>query len=156
MGHPENILQEEQTMLNITAFSGRFTADPHLQKTSTGISCVHFRIAVDRDIKKENGQRPTDFISCVAWNQTADFICKYFSKGSMATVLGRLASNRWEEDGNSKYEMVVRTDSIWFGESRAAREERENRLTAPSAPPAPGQEYPEIDDGVPFQFPDGH
>lgn len=144
-------------MLNLTAFIGRFTADPQLQKTANGLSFVRFRVAVDREKKRDDGTRPADFISCIAWNQTAEFICKYFLRGSMATIKGRLESSSWKDkDGKARYEMLVRTEEIWFGESKTAREERENRMTAPTPPAAPAQNYPEVDEAVPFEFSNGN
>ena len=107
-------------MLNHIVIMGRLTRDPELRRTGSGIAVASFSVAVDRDFgKNENGERETDFIDCVAWRQTGEFVSKYFSKGSMAVVSGRLQSRSWtDKDGNKRRTAEVVADNVYFGESR--------------------------------------
>ena len=89
-------------MLNQTVIMGRLTRDPELRRTGSGAAVTSFTLAVNRDyVSKETGDRDADFIDCVAWRQTGEFVAKYFTKGSMAVVAGRLESRSWtDKDGN--------------------------------------------------------
>ena len=91
-------------MLNHIVIMGRLTRDPELRRTGTGIAVTSFTVAVDRDFApKDGGERETDFIDCVAWRSTGEFVSKYFSKGSMAVVSGRLQIRSWtDKDGNKR------------------------------------------------------
>lgn len=105
-------------MLNKIFLMGRLTRDPELRKTPAGVSVCSFSIAVDRDYKRE-GERETDFIDVVAWRATADFVSKYFTKGRMAVVEGRLQIRDWvDKENNKRRSAEVVTDNVYFGDSR--------------------------------------
>ncbi len=107
-------------MLNHITIMGRLTRDPELRRTGSGIAVASFTVAVDRDFApKDGGERGTDFINCVAWRQTGEFISKYFSKGSMIVVSGRLQMRNWtDKDGNKRVAAEVIADNVYFGESK--------------------------------------
>ncbi len=107
-------------MLNKIFLMGRLVADPELKQTTTGLPVATFRIAVDRDRKnKETGERDADFVTIVAWRSTAEFVSKYFSKGRMAVVEGRLQIRPYtDRDGNKRSATEVVADNIYFGDSR--------------------------------------
>ena len=107
-------------MLNHIELMGRLTKDPELRKTESGASVTTFPIAVDRDFKnKMTGEKETDFIDVVAWNNTAEYVSKYFSKGRMAVVEGRLQIRNWEDkDGNKRRNAEVIVSNIYFGDSK--------------------------------------
>lgn len=107
-------------MLNHIVLMGRLTRDPELRRTGTGIAVASFTLAVDRDYApKDGGQRETDFIDIVAWRSTAEFVSKYFSKGRMAVVSGRLQIRPWEDkDGNKRRSAEVVADNVYFGDSK--------------------------------------
>lgn len=138
-------------MLNHITLMGRFTRDPELRRTSSGIACCNFSLACERDVAStQTGQRETDFIDCVAWRNTAEFVSKYFSKGSMAAVSGRLQVRSWtDKNGNSRRTAEILCDNIYFGSTKTAA------TPAAPEPKAPGEEYPELtdtDEGLPFPF----
>ena len=107
-------------MLNHIVLMGRLTQDPELRYTNSNVPVASFRIAVDRDFGRgENGERQTDFINCVAWRQTGEFVSKYFTKGSMIVVSGRLQIRDYtDRDGNRRTAAEVVADNVYFGESR--------------------------------------
>lgn len=107
-------------MLNQIVIMGRLTRDPELRRTGSGIAVTSFTLAVDRDFSgKESGEKETDFIDCVAWRQTGEFVSKYFSKGRMAVVTGRLQIRGWtDKDGNKRRTAEVIADSVYFGDSK--------------------------------------
>lgn len=107
-------------MLNKIILMGRLTKDPELRHTTSGIAVASFSIAVDRDFKnKETGEKETDFIDIVAWRNTAEFVSKYFSKGRMAVVEGRLQIRPWtDRDGNKRRSAEVVADNVYFGDSK--------------------------------------
>lgn len=107
-------------MLNRIILMGRLTRDPELRRTQNGTAVTSFSIAVDRDFKnKDTGEKSTDFIDIVAWRQTAEFVCDYFSKGRMAVVEGRLQIRDWtDKDGNKRRSAEVLADNIYFGDSK--------------------------------------
>ena len=107
-------------MLNHITIMGRLTRDPELRSTQSGVSVTSFTVAVDRDFGgRDGGERQTDFIDCVAWRQTGEFVSKYFHKGSMIVVSGRLQSRKWQDrDGNNRTNWEVIADNVYFGESR--------------------------------------
>ena len=107
-------------MLNQTVLMGRLVRDPELRRTQSGVPVATFRIAVDRDYSnRETGEREADFLDVVAWRQTAEFVNKYFSKGSMAAVTGRLQSRSWTDNqGNKRYCVDVVAQSVYFGEPK--------------------------------------
>jgi single-strand DNA-binding protein len=99
---------------------GRLTRDPELRRTNSGAAVTSFTLAVDRDFgKNESGEKETDFIECVAWKHTAEFVSKYFSKGRMAIVAGRLQMRKWtDKDGNKRVSAEVVADNVYFGDSK--------------------------------------
>ena len=111
-------------MLNHIVIMGRLVRDPELRRTGSGIAVASFRLAVDRDFApRDGGERETDFIDCVAWRQTGEFVSKYFAKGSMAVVSGRLQMRNWaDKDGNKRTSAEVVADNVYFGESRRSSE----------------------------------
>ena len=107
-------------MLNHITIMGRLTRDPELRRTGSGIAVASFTLAVDRDFSpKDGGERETDFIDCVAWRQTGEFVSKYFTKGRMAVVSGRLQIRNWnDKDGNKRRSAEVVADNVYFGDSK--------------------------------------
>ena len=107
-------------MLNHITIMGRLTRDPELRRTGSGIAVASFTLAVDRDFSpKDGGERETDFIDCVAWRQTGEFVSKYFTKGRMAVVSGRLQIRSWnDKDGNKRRTAEVVADNVYFGDSK--------------------------------------
>ncbi len=107
-------------MLNKIFLMGRLVADPELKQTTTGLPVATFRIAVDRDRKnKETGERDADFVTIVAWRSTAEFVSRYFTKGRMVVVEGRLQIRPYtDRDGNKRSATEVVADTVYFGDSR--------------------------------------
>ena len=107
-------------MLNHITIMGRLTRDPELRRTSSGIAVASFTLAVDRDFgSREGGERETDFIDCVAWRQTGEFVSKYFAKGRMAVVSGRLQIRNWtDKEGNKRRTAEVVAENVYFGDSK--------------------------------------
>lgn len=107
-------------MLNHIVVMGRLTRDPELRYTSSNIPVTSFTVAVDRDFgKSESGEKQTDFINVVAWRQTGEFVSKYFTKGSMAAVSGRLQIRDYtDRDGNKRTAAEIVADNVYFGESK--------------------------------------
>ena len=106
-------------MLNRIIIMGRLTHDPELRRTQNSTAVASFTLAVDRDYKAEGGEKETDFIDVVAWRNTAEFVSKYFTKGRMAVVEGRLQLRDWKDkDGNNRRSAEVIADNIYFGGSR--------------------------------------
>ena len=132
-------------MLNHITIMGRLTRDPELRRTGTGIAVASFTVAVDRDFSgRDGGEKETDFIDCVAWRQTGEFVSKYFTKGSMIVVSGRLQIRSWtDKDGNKRRTAEVVVDNVYFGESKRSNEGNSsyggnayggNSYAAPAAP----------------------
>ena len=107
-------------MLNHIVVMGRLTRDPELRYTQSQTPVASFTVAVDRDFaNRDNGERQTDFIDCVAWRQTAEFVNKYFQKGSMAVVSGRLQIRDWtDREGGKRRSAEIVVDNMYFGESK--------------------------------------
>ena len=107
-------------MLNHIVLMGRLTRDPELRRTGSGLAVVSFSLAVDRDFgNRETGDRETDFIDIVAWRNTAAFVSKYFTKGRMAVVSGRLQIRNWtDKEGNKRRSAEVVADNVYFGDSK--------------------------------------
>ena len=106
-------------MLNQIVIMGRLTRDPELRRTGSGIAVAAFTLAVDRDYKPDDGERECDFIDCVAWRGTGEFVSRYFSKGRMAVVQGRLQIRAWtDKDGNKRRSAEVVADNVYFGDSK--------------------------------------
>ena len=106
-------------MLNKVFIMGRLTRDPELRRTQNGTPVTSFSLAVDRDFKSQGGEKETDFIDVVAWRSTAEFVAKYFTKGRMAVVEGRLQIRDWtDKDGNKRRSAEVVADNVYFGDSK--------------------------------------
>ena len=106
-------------MLNKIFIMGRLTRDPELRRTQSGTAVTSFSLAVDRDYKSQSGEKETDFIDVVAWRSTAEFVAKYFTKGRMAVVEGRLQIRDWtDRDGGKRRSAEVIADNVYFGDSR--------------------------------------
>lgn len=106
-------------MLNKIILMGRLTRDPELRRTQTGTAVASFSLAVDRDYKAKGAEKETDFIDIVAWRNTAEFVSKYFSKGRMAVVEGRLQVRSYtDKEGNNRRVAEVVADNIYFGDSK--------------------------------------
>ena len=141
-------------MLNHITIMGRLTRDPELRRTGSGAAVASFALAVDRDFKPECGERETDFIDCVAWRQTGEFVSKYFQKGRMAVVSGRLQIRSWnDKDGNKRRTAEVVADNVYFGDSKRDDQGASTFGTAPasfgtpySAPAAPASDFAMLDD----------
>ena len=133
-------------MLNTITISGRLVSDPELRRTGGGVAVASFTLAVERDYKDASGQRETDFIPCVAWRQTGEFVSNYFSKGQQAIVTGRLQMRRWtDKDGNKRTTSEVVAEHVYFCGGKTDSK-------AASVTP-PGEDFAELDgtdDDLPF------
>ena len=107
-------------MLNHIVVMGRLVRDPELRRTGSGVAVTSFRVAVDRDfVPKDGGERKADFIDCVAWRQTGEFISKYFAKGRMIIVDGRLEMRDWtDKEGNKRTSAEIVVNNVYFGDSK--------------------------------------
>ena len=150
-------------MLNHITIMGRLTRDPELKRTGSGIAVASFTVAVDRDMAPQGQEKETDFIDCVAWRQTGEFVSKYFTKGRMIVVSGRLQIRSWnDKDGNKRRTAEVVADNCYFGDSRRDGESTGsfggntyggNAYSAPapsyggySAPAAPASDFAMLED----------
>ena len=141
-------------MLNHITIMGRLTRDPELRRTGSGIAVASFTVAVDRDFGgRDGGEKETDFIDCVAWRQTGEFVSKYFTKGRMIVVSGRLQIKSWnDKDGNKRRSAEVVAENVYFGDSK--KEESNGNsyggnyggYNAPAYSAAPAQDYAQIED----------
>ena len=106
-------------MLNHIVLMGRLTRDPELRRTGSGVAVASFTLAVDRDYAAQGAEKETDFVDIVAWRNTAEFVSKYFTKGRMAVVSGRLQIRNWQDkDGNKRRSAEVVADNVYFGDSK--------------------------------------
>ena len=141
-------------MLNHITIMGRLTRDPEMRSTQSGVAVASFTLAVDRDFSgKDGGEKQTDFIDCTAWRHTAEFVSKYFSKGRMAVVSGRLQiDNYTDNDGNKRKAAKVIADNIYFGDSKKDGATSGQSDEAASFTPAPSGFAPvDVDSGeLPF------
>lgn len=128
-------------MLNKVILMGRLTRDPELKSTPQGVSTCSFSIAVDRNFVRQGEERKADFINCVAWRQTAEFIPRYFKKGNMIALEGSIQTRSWDDDGKKRYATEVIVSQVYFAESK---KEDGSTLPMPEIPPM-GQ-----DDDLPF------
>lgn len=124
-------------MLNHITIMGRIVRDPELRRTGNDIAVASFTLAVDRDFApKDGGEKETDFIDCVAWRKTGEFVAKYFPKGRMAVVSGRLQIRTWtDKDGNKRRSAEVVADNVYFGESK------QRSVPANGSDDSPGANY---------------
>lgn len=145
-------------MLNKVVLMGRFTKDPELRSTPQGVSVCNFRLGVQRNYKT-NGSYESDFIDCVAWRNTAEFISKFFKKGNLVCVEGSLQSRSWEQDGQRRTTLEVMVDNTYFVESKKDAEGGDfggSTFSAPSGAPAEPKEsfssegFNALDDDLPF------
>ena len=141
-------------MLNHITLMGRLTRDPELRYTQSGTPVASFTLAVDRDFaSKENGEKPTDFIDIVAWRQTGEFVSKFFTKGSMAVVSGRLQIREWQDkEGNKRRSAEVVADNVYFGEGKRSHDGadtgfRDNSPARSSEGDFKGSAFSELNDG---------
>ena len=106
-------------MLNKIILMGRLCTNPELRRTGSGTAVTSFSLACDRDFKSQSGEKETDFIDVVAWKNTAEFVSKYFSKGRMAVVDGRLQIRDWtDKSGNKRITAEVVADNVYFADSK--------------------------------------
>ena len=155
-------------MLNHITIMGRLTRDPEMRRTGSGIACTSFTLAVDRDYSgKDGGEKETDFIDCVAWRSTAEFVDKHFTKGRMAVVSGRLQIRKWtDKDGNKRRAAEINADNVYFGDSKkddggscggayTGTDSGYYRDNTPSnvAPPAPASDFAMLDGEDDAQLP---
>ncbi len=135
-------------MLNHITIMGRLTRDPELRRTGTNTPVASFTIACDRDFG-QNGQKETDFIDVTAWRNTAEFVSKYFTKGRMVVISGRLQIRSWtDKDGNKRKSAEIVADNVYFGDSKNSTESTGTfgGFTAPAQNPFPAQEFPMLED----------
>ena len=142
-------------MLNRIVLMGRLTKNPELRHTQSGTPVASFSLAVDRDFKdKQTGEKATDFIDIVAWRQTAEFVSRFFTKGRMAVVEGRLQLGDWtDRDGNKRRTAEVLAEHVYFGDSKRDAESGGADTPPPAEPGSGGAEFAELteDDGeLPF------
>ena len=136
-------------MLNKIILMGRLTRDPELRRTQSGTAVASFTLAVDRDYKPQDGERETDFIDIVAWRGTGEFVSKYFTKGRMAVVEGRLQVRDWKDkDGAKRRSTEVIADNVYFGDSKKVSES-----DTPAEPSGEIRELPDEEKGeLPFEL----
>ncbi len=116
-------------MLNKIVIMGRLTRDPELRRTAQGTAVTSFRIACDRDFKGQNGENGTDWIDVVAWKNTAEFVTRYFTKGRMAIIEGRLQSREWtDKDGKKREAVEVVAENVYFGDSKREEKQPEDEI----------------------------
>lgn len=139
-------------MLNRIVLMGRLTRDPELRRTGSGTAVSSFSIAVDRDFKGQSGEKETDFIDIVAWRNTAEFVSKYFTKGRMAVVEGRLQIRYWKDkEGNNRRSAEVVADNVYFGDSKRDGDAAEGSYTGGQTAQSGGFNEIDEDDGeLPF------
>lgn len=143
-------------MLNKIIVMGRLTRDPELRCTQSGLAVTSFSVACDRDLKSQSGEKETDFIDVVAWRQTAEFVCKYFSKGRMAVVEGRLQLRDWtDNNGNKRRSAEIVASNVYFGDSKKDGDTGPQNSYAPQhqsygSPCGDTGRYPESDYGGGF------
>ena len=142
-------------MLNRIILMGRLTRDPELRHTQAGTSVASFSLAVDRDFKdKSTGEKGTDFIDIVAWRSSAEFVSRFFTKGRMAVVEGRLQIRDWtDKDGGKRRSAEIVADNVYFGDSKRDTEAGAADTPPPAEPGSGGAEFAELtdDDGeLPF------
>ena len=114
-------------MLNKVILMGRLTRDPELRRTGSGTAVTSFSLAVDRDFKSQSGEKEADFIDIVAWRNTAEFVSKYFTKGRMAVVEGRLQIRDWtDKDGNKRRNAEIIVSNVYFGDRRETTKQEQN------------------------------
>ena len=144
-------------MLNHVSIMGRLARDPELRTTTSGKSVVSFTIATDRNRKDANGQNQTDWIRMTAWGKTAEFICKYFQKGSMIAIDGRLQSKTYQDkNGNNRTDMEVVVEEVNFVGAKSASNADSNAQPAarqqPTAQPQTAPQFEDVSDDTDLPF----
>jgi single-strand DNA-binding protein len=135
-------------MLNRIVIMGRLVRDPEMRRTGSGTAVASFTLAVDRDFKNQNGEKGTDFIDVVAWRNTAEYVSKYFSKGRMAVVTGRLQIRTYKDkDGNSRKATEIVADNVYIGDSKRDTQNGGTAQLVDGFAPMDGEEY---SDDFPF------
>ena len=138
-------------MLNHITAAGRLTKDPELRRTQNGVAVASFTIACDRDIKDASGNKQTDFIDCVAWRNTAEFVDKYFTRGRMAIVSGRLQMREWtDKNGNKRRNAEILAENVYFADSKRAAENTEKNETKEAEQTVDFDQVEIDDDDLPF------
>lgn len=135
-------------MINNVVLTGRLTAAPELKTTQSGVTVTAFCVAVDRRFKAQDGNREADFVNCVAWRNTAEFICKYFGKGDMIAVVGAIQTRKYKDkDGNNRvaFEVIVNEASFCGGNNNG-----NNAQETQEAPATTNFEEIGSDDELPF------
>lgn len=141
-------------MMNVICLQGRMVRDPELKQTNSGVAVANFTIAVQRNMKSQNGERESDFIDIVCWRHTAEFVSKYISKGDLVCLNGTLQTRNYEDkNGNKRKAYEVVADNVHFGGDKTNRETN-NSDVAQSEPAVPDTKegYVEVDlsDDLPF------
>jgi single-strand DNA-binding protein len=135
-------------MLNKIIVMGRLTHDPELRRTGSGTPVCSFSIACDRDFKSQTGEKETDFFDVVAWRTTGEFVSKYFTKGRMVVVEGRLQIREWQDkEGNKRRSAEINADNVYFGDSRPAQAEGASGTGEADA----FKDFPPLDDFSPIE-----
>ena len=130
-------------MLNHIVLMGRLTRDPELRRTGSGVAVASFTLAVDRDFAAQGAEKETDFVDIVAWRNTAEFVSRYFTKGRMAVVTGRLQIRNWtDKEGNKRRSAEVVADNVYFGDSKRDGATPGGFDQTPSYPQAPAYQAP--------------
>lgn len=134
-------------MLNHIIIMGRLTRDPELRRTGSGVAVTSFTLAVDRDFaSKDSSDKETDFIDCVAWRATGEFVSRHFAKGRMACVSGRLQIRPWtDKDGNKRRSAEIIADNVYFADSKNAAENGSSGATVPQAAATAADSFTPID-----------
>lgn len=134
--------------MNIVTLMGRLTAEPELKTTNSGLNYCRFNIAVDRPTSKDK-ERQTDFISCIAWRTTAEFICKYFSKGNRIALNGNIQTGSYEKDGQKIFTTDVIAEKVYFCEGKQSQQSQQTQQPQ-QEPPKQGYLTPALPDDLPF------
>ena len=138
-------------MLNHITAAGRLTKDPELRRTQNGVAVASFTIACDRDIKDASGNKQTDFIDCVAWRNTAEFVDKYLTRGRMVIVSGRLQMREWtDKNGNKRRNAEILAENVYFADSKRTVENTEKNETKEAAQTVDFDQVEIDDDELPF------
>ena len=138
-------------MLNHITAAGRLTKNPELRRTQNGVAVASFTIACDRDIKDASGNKQTDFIDCVAWRNTAEFVDKYFTRGRMVIVSGRLQMREWtDKSGAKRKNAEILAENVYFADSKRAVENTEKNETKEAAQTVDFDQVEIDNDELPF------
>ena len=138
-------------MLNVVAIMGRLVADPELRTTPAGVNVCRFRIACDRNFVRQGEQRQADFVDIVAWRQQAEFVCRYFQKGSLIAIEGRIQTSTYQDkNGNNRTSVAVVADNLNFAGSKSTSKPVDEGGEAPPVGYRPGEPAPEYNENDDF------